>query len=80
MTILFFIFIIEIFDGKEITETSRQFLRNWHASKEVQKKKREEIFRKGTIGDFSNGDGIIILLMYCHFSVSLPTLMLYRIS
>lgn len=47
---------LEIFDGKEITETSRQFLRNWHASKEVQKKKREEIFRRGTIGDYSNGD------------------------
>lgn len=43
---------LEILDGKEITETSRQFLRNWHASKEVQKKKREEIFRKGTFGEF----------------------------
>ncbi|VDH98470.1 protein phosphatase 1 regulatory subunit 42-like isoform X3 [Mytilus galloprovincialis] len=47
---------LEILDGKEISETSRQFLRNWHASKEVQKKKREEIYRKGNVGDFLDGN------------------------
>lgn len=47
---------LEILDGKDITETSRQFLRNWHASKEVQKKKRDEIYRRGTIGDFQEGN------------------------
>lgn len=52
--VLIFLF-PEILDGKEISETSRQFLRNWHASKEVQKKKREEIYRKGNVGDFLDG-------------------------
>ena len=29
-------------DGKEITETSKQFLKNWEANKEVQKQKRRQ--------------------------------------
>ncbi|XP_046566841.1 LOW QUALITY PROTEIN: protein phosphatase 1 regulatory subunit 42-like [Haliotis rubra] len=40
---------LEMLDGKEITETSRQFLCNWHASKETQKRKRDELLRKGTM-------------------------------
>ncbi|XP_067678057.1 protein phosphatase 1 regulatory subunit 42-like isoform X2 [Haliotis asinina] len=40
---------LEMLDGKEITEMSRQFLCNWHANKETQKRKRDELLRKGTM-------------------------------
>ncbi|XP_076462542.1 protein phosphatase 1 regulatory subunit 42-like isoform X2 [Babylonia areolata] len=33
-------------DGKEITDTARQFLRNWHEIRETNKKKRDEITRQ----------------------------------
>ncbi|KAL5016480.1 hypothetical protein ScPMuIL_006069 [Solemya velum] len=45
---------LEVLDGKEISETSRQFLKNWQASKDCQKRKREEIIRKGALGDYSD--------------------------
>lgn len=37
-----------ILDGKEISATSRKFLQNWQASKEAQKKKKEEMDVSGT--------------------------------
>ena len=41
----------EILDGKEITETSRQFLRKWHANKETVKKKRDDMYHSAQHGD-----------------------------
>ena len=38
-------------DGKEISPTARQFLQNWNASKEAQKKRREELEQLGGTGD-----------------------------
>ena len=38
-------------DGKEISPTARQFLQNWKASKEAQKKRREELEQLGGAGD-----------------------------
>ncbi|XP_025109809.1 protein phosphatase 1 regulatory subunit 42-like isoform X2 [Pomacea canaliculata] len=35
-------------DGKEVTDTAKQFLCNWHATRETQKKKREEFTRQGS--------------------------------
>lgn len=57
ITIILLLF-AEVLDGKEITETSRQFLRKWHANKETQKKKRDEIYQKSAYGDHS-GDSKI---------------------
>ncbi|XP_069127975.1 protein phosphatase 1 regulatory subunit 42-like isoform X8 [Argopecten irradians] len=54
---------LEVLDGKEITETSRQFLRKWHANKETQKKKRDEIYQRSAYADL--GDGL-------HRSAELP--------
>ncbi|KAK6179973.1 hypothetical protein SNE40_012210 [Patella caerulea] len=34
---------LELLDSKEITDTSRQFLHNWQASKDAQKRKKEEM-------------------------------------
>ncbi|XP_062610935.1 protein phosphatase 1 regulatory subunit 42-like, partial [Saccostrea cucullata] len=48
---------LEVLDGKEISETSRQFLHSWHDAREVQKKRREENMRKGS-GEF--GDGALL--------------------
>ena len=38
-------------DGKEISPTARQFLQNWKASKEAQKKRIEELEQIGGAGD-----------------------------
>ncbi|OWF54404.1 protein phosphatase 1 regulatory subunit 42-like isoform X2 [Mizuhopecten yessoensis] len=46
---------LEVLDGKEITETSRQFLRKWHANKETQKKKRDEIYQRSAYTDLGDG-------------------------
>jgi hypothetical protein len=35
------LFCEEILDGAEVSDTARQFLRNWQASKEAVKQKRE---------------------------------------
>ena len=40
----------ESLDGKEVTETSRQFLKNWQANKEAQKKKRQSGGSRQTSG------------------------------
>lgn len=48
-------------DGKEISETSRRFLHNWHDAREVQKKRREENLRKGS-GEFGDGERMIKIL------------------
>lgn len=48
-------------DGKEISETSRRFLHNWHDAREVQKKRREENLRKGS-GEFGDGERMIQIL------------------
>ncbi|XP_060072630.1 protein phosphatase 1 regulatory subunit 42-like [Ylistrum balloti] len=45
---------LEVLDGKEITETSRQFLRKWHANKETQKKKRDEIYQRSAYADLGD--------------------------
>jgi len=37
-------------DSKEISDTSRQFLQNWKASKDAQKKRKEDMDR------FASGD------------------------
>ncbi|KAL8572246.1 hypothetical protein ACOMHN_022483 [Nucella lapillus] len=37
---------LEMLDGKEITDTARQFLRNWHETRETNKKKRDEFSRQ----------------------------------
>ena len=37
-------YITEVLDSKDISETSRQFLRNWHANKEAKKRKKESGF------------------------------------
>ena len=60
----------EILDGKEITETSRQFLRNWHASKETQKKRHDEFIRQGMPTEFSDVSGEICY-MFRQFRISL---------
>jgi len=39
-------------DGKQISETAKQFLKNWHANKETQKQKKADILRRnGTFID-----------------------------
>ena len=38
---------IDTLDGKQISETAKQFLRNWHANKETQKRKKDHIIRRG---------------------------------
>ena len=43
-------------DTKEITDTTRVFLKNWQANKEALKKKRELISRQNDMGQF-NGLG-----------------------
>lgn len=44
---------LDTLDGKQISETAKQFLQNWHANKETQKKKKEDILRRGNfIQDF----------------------------
>lgn len=42
-------------DGKQISETAKQFLKNWHANKETQKQKKADVLRRGTtfIDDYS---------------------------
>lgn len=52
---------LDVLDGKEISETSRRFLHNWHDAREVQKKRREENLRKGS-GEFGDGEGMIQIL------------------
>ncbi|KAK7504009.1 hypothetical protein BaRGS_00004741, partial [Batillaria attramentaria] len=42
-------------DGKEITDTARQFLRNWHQSRETNKKRRDEIVRQASFADSAGG-------------------------
>ncbi|XP_041357135.1 protein phosphatase 1 regulatory subunit 42-like isoform X3 [Gigantopelta aegis] len=49
---------LAVLDGKEITETSRQFLRNWHASKETQKKRHDEFIRQGMPTEISELSGL----------------------
>jgi hypothetical protein len=45
-------------DGKDITDTARQFLRNWHATRESNKKKHEEILRqKSFMTEMTNTTG-----------------------
>ena len=34
-------FFSEMFDGKEVSETTKKFLLNWQANKEAMKRKRE---------------------------------------
>ena len=48
-------------DGKEINETSRQFLKNMQANKEAQKRKRESLSRKSTKQELAYGKGIWLL-------------------
>ncbi|XP_052777238.1 protein phosphatase 1 regulatory subunit 42-like isoform X5 [Mya arenaria] len=38
---------LDTLDGKQISETAKQFLKNWHANKETQKQKRMEVLRRG---------------------------------
>lgn len=47
--------IVDTLDGKQISETAKQFLKNWHANKETQKQKRAEVLRRGGsfIDDFA---------------------------
>ncbi len=33
--------IVEILDSKEVTDTSRQFLKNWQANKEAARKRKQ---------------------------------------
>ncbi|XP_060581543.1 protein phosphatase 1 regulatory subunit 42-like isoform X3 [Ruditapes philippinarum] len=49
---------LETLDGKQISETAKQFLKNWHANKETQRQKRADLIRRGTtfIDDFAVGD------------------------
>ncbi|XP_041101811.1 protein phosphatase 1 regulatory subunit 42 [Polyodon spathula] len=44
---------LEVLDGKDINETSRQFLMNWKASKEAKKRSKDERLRSAP-GAFSN--------------------------
>ncbi|RUS85234.1 hypothetical protein EGW08_006995 [Elysia chlorotica] len=47
---------LEVLDGKNITETTRQFLLNWHASREITRKKTEDnLFRQETFSAVPNG-------------------------
>ena len=48
-------FILESLDGKDVTETSRQFLKNWQANKEAQKKKRQSGISRQASGIISFG-------------------------
>ena len=51
--------ISDTLDGKQISETAKQFLRNWHANKETQKKRKEDIIRRGNfIQDFDGKYGV----------------------
>lgn len=49
---------LDTLDGKEISETAKQFLKNWHANKETQRQKRADILRRGRtfIDDYAVGD------------------------
>lgn len=42
-------------DGKEITDTARQFLQKWHANRETTKKKRDEFIRQASFSETSLG-------------------------
>ncbi|GFN81415.1 protein phosphatase 1 regulatory subunit 42-like [Plakobranchus ocellatus] len=47
---------LEVLDGKNITETTRQFLLNWHASREVTRKKTQDnLMRQDTFSAATNG-------------------------
>ena len=48
-------------DGKEITDTARQFLRNWHATRESNKKKRDEFVRQGSFLTETGGSEHLLL-------------------
>ncbi|XP_052255733.1 protein phosphatase 1 regulatory subunit 42-like isoform X1 [Dreissena polymorpha] len=50
---------LDMLDGKQISETSKQFLKNWHANKETQKQKKSDILKRGTsfYEDYGVGDG-----------------------
>ena len=55
--------ISDTLDGKQISETSKQFLKNWHANKETQKQKKAEILRRGeTFIDATQFSGKIALI------------------
>ena len=54
--------ISEVLDGKDINDTARQFLKNWHANKEERKKRKEMMGRSrdgslfpmgGSVGKFA---------------------------
>lgn len=49
---------LETLDGKEISETSKQFLKNWHANKVTQKQKKVDLLRRGAsfIDEYSVGE------------------------
>ncbi|KAK3579135.1 hypothetical protein CHS0354_022155 [Potamilus streckersoni] len=46
---------LDSLDGKGISDTAKQFLRNWHANKETQKKRKDDLFRRGTFAEFGSG-------------------------
>ncbi|XP_045159119.1 protein phosphatase 1 regulatory subunit 42-like isoform X9 [Mercenaria mercenaria] len=49
---------LDTLDGKQISETAKQFLKNWHANKETQRQKRADLIRRGTsfIDDYAVGE------------------------
>ncbi|ELU18264.1 hypothetical protein CAPTEDRAFT_90529 [Capitella teleta] len=48
---------LEVLDGKEITDTARQFLTSWQANKEAVKKRKESAVHSG--GPESNGNWVL---------------------
>ena len=59
------IFVPETLDGKEVTEMSRQFLKNWQANKEARKKKRQSgISRQSSSWSYFDIDLTNVNLLY----------------
>ncbi len=53
-------------DGKEITETSKQFLRSWQATKDAYKRKRTSMQRQITQG---TGNKYYLKVVYFRYNV-----------
>ena len=49
-TLLYTSLLKEMLDGKEVTETARQFLKNWQASKDLMKKRSESGLTRDSTG------------------------------
>lgn len=72
------ILLTAMLDGKEISATARQFLQNWKASKDAQKKRRSDMLLDGSGDHLVPYDGMCVLTNY-HRS-SFPQLKLLSLT